>query len=46
MEFGDYIWNPNEKCVQISTNMPGIGSVNREIDDTISEMSESKHHFC
>ena len=25
MEFGDYIWNHHEKCIQISTNMPGIG---------------------
>ena len=25
LEFGDYIWNHHEKCIQISTNMPGIG---------------------
>ena len=24
VEFHDYIWNHNEKCIQISTNMPGI----------------------
>ena len=25
MEFGDYISNHHEKCIEISTNMPGIG---------------------
>ena len=25
IEFGDYIWNHHEKCIQISTNMPDIG---------------------
>ena len=25
LEFGDYIWNHHEKCIQISTNMPDIG---------------------
>ena len=25
MEFGDYVCNHHEKCIQISTNMPGIG---------------------
>ena len=25
MEFGDYIWNHDEKCIQMSTNMPDIG---------------------
>ena len=24
MEFGDYIWNHHEKCIKISTNMPGV----------------------
>ena len=24
LEFSDYIWNHYEKCIQISTNMPGI----------------------
>ena len=24
LEFGDYIWNHHDKCIQISTNMPGI----------------------
>ena len=34
----DHIWNHNEKCIQISTNMPGIGSLIREIDIEISEI--------
>ena len=34
------------KCIQISTNMPGFGSVNCEINVTISETSESKHDFA
>ena len=46
VEFHDHIWNHREKCIQISTNMPGIGSVNREIVVEISEMSESKHDFA
>ena len=25
LEFHDYIWNLHEKCIKISTNMPGIG---------------------
>ena len=25
MEFDDYIWNRQEKSIQISTHMPGIG---------------------
>ena len=25
LESCDYIWNQYEKCIQISTNMPGIG---------------------
>ena len=24
LEFSDTIWNHHEKCIQISTNMPGI----------------------
>ena len=27
LEIGDYIiWNHHEKCIQTSTNMPGVGS--------------------
>ena len=28
LEFGYYNWNPYEKCIQKSLNMPGIGSFN------------------
>ena len=38
MEFHDHIWNHNEKYIQISTNMPGIGSLICEIAAKISEM--------
>ena len=38
MEFHDHIWNHHEECIQISTNMPGIGSLIREIDVYKSEM--------
>ena len=31
MEFGDYIWNHHEKCIQMSTNMPGFDEVFCEI---------------
>ena len=46
LEFHDHIWNHHEKYIEISTNMPGIGSVNREITVKMSEMSESKHDFA
>ena len=32
LELGDYIWNPHEKYMQKSPNIPGIGSLIREID--------------
>ena len=38
VECHDHIWNRNEKCIQISTNMPSIGSLIREIAITISEI--------
>ena len=38
VEFHDHIWNHHEKCIQISTNMPGIGSLIREIAVEISEI--------
>ena len=41
IEFHDQICNHNEKCIQISTNMPRIGSLIREIAVEISEMCES-----
>ena len=36
------IWNHHETCIQISANIPGIGSLIREIDVKMSEMLERK----
>ena len=38
VEFHNHIWNHNEKSNQISTNMPGIGLLIREIAVNILEM--------
>ena len=38
VEFDDHIWNRHEKCIQISTNMPGICLQICEIDSDISEI--------
>ena len=38
MKSPDHIWNHHEKCFQISTNIPDIGSLIDEIDVNISEM--------
>ena len=39
MEFHDHIRNHDDKCIQINcTNMPGIGSLFREIAVDMSEM--------
>ena len=38
MEFHDHTWNHHEKYIQKSTNMPGIGSLIREIDGKNSEI--------
>ena len=35
LEFDYYIWNPYDKCIQKSPNMPGIGSLISEIDVNI-----------
>ena len=45
LEFGYYIWNPYEKCIQKSPNMPGIGSLIREMDVQISEIWETNIPF-
>ena len=42
LEFRNHIWNHHEKCIQISTNMPGIGSLIREIHIQISEFERAK----
>ena len=38
VEFHDHIWNQHKKCIKISTNMPGIGSLICGIAIQISEM--------
>ena len=38
--FVTIIWNHYVKYLQISTNMPGIGSLIREIDVKISEIGD------
>ena len=45
VEFHDHIWNPHEKCIQISTNMPGIGSLIRKIGLEIKAFCEGKPPF-
>ena len=37
-EFHDHNWDHHEKCIQLSTNMPSIGSLIREIVVEISEI--------
>ena len=46
IEFHYFIRNHHEKCIQISPNMPGIGSLIREIDIKMSEIWERKHIFA
>ena len=47
LEFGYYIWNPYEKCIQKSINMPGIGSLICEIDvKIVRNLIKSKQTFA
>ena len=46
LEFHYHIWNHHEKCIQISTNMPGIGSLICEIHVKITEIWEAKWTFA
>ena len=41
LKFGDYIWNHHEECIQISTNMPSIGSIMCEIGFEIEKRKNS-----
>ena len=41
LEIGDYIWNQHEKCIQISTNMPDIGS---EMCDILRILETKRFH--
>ena len=43
VEFHDHIWNHHEKCIQQSTNMPGIGLAIPEITLEMLEFLENKH---
>ena len=45
MEFDEHIWNHHENCIQKSTNMPGIGSLNRDITVKISDSEKAARHF-
>ena len=45
-EIDEHIWNHHEKCIQKSTNMPGIGSLIREIAVKISEIEKANKMFC
>ena len=45
MEFHDHIWYHHEKCIQISTNMPGIRFIVFEIGFEIEEICENKRTF-
>ena len=45
LEFHGHIWNHHEKCIQQSTNMPGIGLLIREIDIKMSETLGEKTLF-
>ena len=45
LEFHDHIWNHHEKCIQISTNMPGIGSLICEIGLEMKELWGEKYLF-
>ena len=38
VEFHDHIWNHHEKYIELCTNIPGIGSLIREIAVKMSEM--------
>ena len=38
LEFHDHIWNNHEKYIEISTNMPVIGSLIRKLTLEVSEM--------
>ena len=45
LESRDRIWIHHEKCIQVSTNMPSIGSLIRETHVKITEIWESKTDF-
>ena len=42
MKFHRHIWSHHAKWIEISTNMPGIGSLIREIHVKIEEFEKAK----
>ena len=46
LEIHYFNWNHHEKCIQMSTNMPSIGSVICEIGFEIKEISKGKISFA
>ena len=46
VKFHDHIWNHLKKHIEMSTNMPGMGSVIHELAVKISEIRESKYNFA
>ena len=46
LEFDDYIWNHLVKCIQTSTNMPGIGWVSCEIAFENLRILRKHTQFC
>ena len=44
--FYDYIWNHYKKCIQISTNMPGICSLICEIMREHFRNFREQKYFC
>jgi hypothetical protein len=46
MDYRDIIWNHHEKCIQISTKMPGIGSLIHEIHVKLQKFEKAKQTFA
>ena len=46
LEFHDQIQNHHEKCIQKSTNMPGIDSLIHDNDVNILDIWKSKQSFA
>ena len=46
LEFCDNIWNRHEKCIQVSTNVPGIDSLIHEIHTKLHKFEKAKQSFA
>ena len=44
-EFHDYFWSQHKQCIQMSTDMPGIGKKNREKHVTFQKFEREKKYF-